>query len=60
MNENYHALESEVSQSIDVIGHTATWISIENIKDAIERLKYRNAFFKVGGKIPYKEDDYGF
>jgi hypothetical protein len=60
MNENFSTLESEVSQSLNVIGHAATWTSIENIKDVTERLKYRNAFFKVGGKMPYREDEYGF
>lgn len=50
--ENYSLIEQEMISTINWLGHSGTWLSIEAIKDPIMRLKYRRIFLKVGGKIP--------
>ena len=47
--------KQEMISSILLMGYSATWISIEAIKDYKMRLKYRKAFLKVDGKIPEGE-----
>jgi hypothetical protein len=49
--------EQEVIATINMIGNNGTWELIEMVADYKLRLKYREMFFRVGGKIPEREND---
>jgi transcriptional antiterminator len=51
-DKNTTLAEQEIINSINMIGQENTWNLIEEISDAKTRIKYRNIFFKYGGKIP--------
>ena len=44
--------EQEITSSIKIVGESATWDTIEKIKDAKQRVSYRMIFLRLGYKPP--------
>jgi hypothetical protein len=49
--------EQNIINSRNMIGDSATWQTIEGIKNFKIRLQYRGIFIKVGGKIPENNEE---
>jgi len=50
-------LKKNMAEDLFAFGDEGLWLLIEDIPNCKDRIKYRNVFFDIGGKVPTKEKE---